>query len=175
MADELEKNENQFAGEDMSAIIGEPVTNKQEEERTMTFSYNRPVVSEDGTITGTEEVTIDVPILSIVKIPSLKIDETDIAFDMEVRSSAPLEDISDKQGSLGKDGVVNIGHFGFNVKINGSIVRSGGKTRKTDNTAKYHIQVHANGSKTREGLEKMLDIMESVCSSDIGDSEKEGE
>ena len=43
---------------------------------------------------------MQVPLLSIVKIPTLAIDDMNITFDMEVKSAESSESSSDKEGSL---------------------------------------------------------------------------
>src|ERR1700755_562333 len=56
-----------------------------EETRTAAFRFKRPVINADGT-TGEEEVSMEVPLLSIVKVPNLGVSTVDITFDMEVKS-----------------------------------------------------------------------------------------
>lgn len=49
--------------------------------------------------------------------------------------------------------------FQAKVNIKGSIACHEKNTRTTDNSAKYHVSVHAKDFGTPEGLARMLDIL----------------
>lgn len=127
--------------------------------RTTSFSFERGVMGENGESQGTETVKMNVPLLSIVKIPTLAIDEMDITFDMEVKSSDSYEKEDDKNGTLDANAKLGIGPFSVKVNIKGSISCHEKNTRSTDNSAKYHVNVHAKDFGTPEGLARMLDIL----------------
>jgi hypothetical protein len=116
-------------------------------------------MGENGESQGTETVKMNVPLLSIVKIPTLAIDEMDITFDMEVKSSDSYEKEDDKNGTLDAEAKIGIGPFSAKVSIKGSISCHEKNTRSTDNSAKYHVNVHAKDFGTPEGLARMLDIL----------------
>lgn len=186
MADELVKMSDQFSGLDMSTLIGGPLKAACEAQmmlasstaefienvglepdnksgkrrlRTTAFSFTRAATSADGEKVGSEEVSMNVPLLSIVKIPTLMIDEVDVTFDMEVKSSFSSEKTSDKKGELDANVGLKVGPFSMDVKIKGSISCHESNTRKSDNSAKYHVQVHAKDAGMPEGLSRMLDIL----------------
>lgn len=186
MADGLVKMADQFSGLDMASLIGGPLKAACEAQmmlasstsdfienvglgpkdkdgnrkvRTTAFSFSRACTSEDGANVGMEKVSMDVPLLSIVKIPTLMVDEVDVTFDMEVKSSVSSEKTSDKAGELEADASLKIGPFSMNVKIKGSIACHESNARKSDNSAKYHVRVHAKDSGMPEGLSRMLDIL----------------
>ena len=127
--------------------------------RTTSFSFTRAATSQDGKAVGTEEVSMEVPFLSIVKIPTLMVDSIDVIFDMEVKSSSSSENTSDKKGELDAKAGLKIGPFSMNVQIKGSIACHEKNTRSSDNSAKYHVEVHAKDSGMPEGLARMLDIL----------------
>lgn len=102
---------------------------------------------------------MEVPFLSIVKIPTLMVDSIDVIFDMEVKSSSSSENTSDKKGELDAKAGLKIGPFSMNVQIKGSIACHEKNTRSSDNSAKYHVEVHAKDSGMPEGLARMLDIL----------------
>ncbi|MCM1245404.1 MAG: DUF2589 domain-containing protein [Roseburia sp.] len=186
MADELVSMQDQFSGLDMGALIGGPLKAACDAQimmakatsdfiqhvgmddvdehgvrkiRTVDFSFARPSTSGDGNGIGMEKVNLSVPLLSIVKIPTLSVDDVDVTFDMEVKSSVCSEKTSDRKGEVdGKMGV-KVGPFSANVSIKGSISAHESNTRKSDNSAKYHVQVHAKDSGMPEGLAKVLDIL----------------
>lgn len=181
----LEQMSNQFSGLDMSALIGGPLKaacdaqtmlaastfnfieqvgfNKGEGNvpalRTTSFSFERAAAGENGSSLGTEKVTMEVPLLSLVKIPTFAIDEMDVSFDMEVKSSESSESVKDKSGELEAEAGLKIGPFSMNVKVKGSISCHESNTRSSDNSAKYHVNVHAKDYGMPEGLARMLDIL----------------
>lgn len=186
MADELVNISNQFSGLDMAALVGGPLKAACEAQmmlakstadfienvgleapdekgnrkvRTTAFSFTRATAADKVGEVGTEEVSMNVPFLSIVKIPTLMVDEVDITFDMEVKSSTSSESTSDKKGELEANAGLKIGPFHMDVKIKGSISCHDSNTRKSDNSAKYHVKVHAKDTGMPEGLARMLDIL----------------
>ena len=186
MAHDLVNMGNQFSGLDMDALIGGPLkaicnaqmmlaasTVKFIEEvgleeagpdgirkvRTTSFSFNRTAFSEEGAVKGTEEVSMAVPLLSIVKNPTFGVDDATITFDMEVKSSECSEKTKDMSGELEGNAGIKIGPFNMDVKIKGSVACNEKNTRSSDNSAKYHIELHARDYGMPEGLARMLDIL----------------
>lgn len=137
--------------------------------RTADFGYQRRTVNEDGT-SNLEEMKVAVPMLAIVPIPNLQIDEVSILFDMEVKQSEKSESAKDISASL--SGSAKFGPI--KVNITGSVSSHESNTRSSDNSAKYHVDVRATNHGTPEGLSRVLDMM-AVCispmlvSSDIKD------
>lgn len=188
MADGLVSMANQFSGLDMAALIGGPLTaacnaqtmlarstlnfieevglepadaNGVRKVRTANFSFDRTADGTDGKM-GSENVEMNVPLLAIVNVPALSIDTVDVTFDMEVKSSTSSQSSSDKNTELDATAGLKIGPFSLDVKIKGSISCHESNTRSSDNSAKYHVQVHASQQKTPEGLMRMLDILSSA-------------
>ena len=188
MADGLVSMANQFSGLDMAALIGGPLTaacNAQtmlarstlnfieevglepadasgvRKVRTANFSFDRTADGTDGKM-GSENVEMNVPLLAIVNVPALSIDTVDVTFHMEVKSSTSSQSSSDKNAELDATAGLKIGPFSLDVKIKGSISCHESNTRSSDNSAKYHVQVHASQQKTPEGLMRMLDILSSA-------------
>lgn len=127
--------------------------------KTTSFSFQRGLIGEDGKSAGTEMVSMEVPLLSIVKIPTFAIDDMNITFDMEVKSAESSESSSDKKGEVDAEAKVGFGPFSARVNIKGSIACHEQNTRSSDNSAKYHVSVHAKDFGTPEGLARMLDIL----------------
>lgn len=185
----LEKMGDQFRGLPMGDLIGAPLmaacdaqvrlanatadfiqhvgftaadADGKTEVRTVSFKFNRPApgttAGADGT-QPTELVELDVPLLSIVKIPALSITKVDVTFDMEVKNSEQYKETDDKQAALEAEGGGQIGPFSLKVKVSGSIAQHKEHTRSSDQTAKYHVEVHAVDDGMPEGLARVLDIM----------------
>ena len=145
------------------------------ETRTAKFKFNRPVVIDPGkpaaidkdnkpvaavppTI-GSELVEIEVPVLAIVKVPALAINTVDITFDMEVKSSESSTESSDASASLDAEMKFGWGIFSGTVKVHGQVATHKENTRSSDNSAKYHVEVHAADNGMPEGLARVLDML----------------
>ena len=109
---------------------------------------------------------IDVPMLAIVPIPNLQVDEVNILFDMEVKESEKSEKATDL--SAAASGSINLGIA--KVNISGSVSSHSSNTRSTDNSAKYHVDVRATNHGTPEGLARVLDMMAASVSPALIDS-----
>lgn len=166
----------QFAGLDMENLIGGPLSaaadassqlanstadfinkvgfDKDGKVRTVAFAYQKRSMNEDGT-SNLDEMKVDVPMLAIVPIPNLQVDEVNILFDMEVKQSEKSEKAMDLGASI--SGTVNLGIV--KVSVTGSVSAHSSNTRSSDNSAKYHVDVRATNHGTPEGLARVLDMM----------------
>lgn len=186
-----EKLGNEFSGLPMGELIGAPLTaacdaqvrlamatadfinlvgfNKDGSIRNVNFSFLRPtkptVAAAGATVPKeplVEEVQLSVPFLAIVNIPALKVKSVDITFDMEVKSSESSTESSKKDLGFEAEGKGSVGPFSLSVKVNGSVSTAKENTRKTDKSAKYHVEVHALDEGMPEGLSRVLDILQSA-------------
>jgi hypothetical protein len=129
--------------------------------RTAHFAFKRPVADpNDASKMIEEDVAMDVPLLAIVKVPSLSITKVDITFDMEVKSSFASKESTDSKASFSADMKVGWGPFSAKVHMEGSVASHKENTRTSDNSAKYHVQVLAEDSGMPEGLARVLDILQ---------------
>jgi hypothetical protein len=138
--------------------------------RTVMFKFDRPAqvpslpAPAPGDLANAiETVDIEVPMLAIIRIPNLGIDRVDITFDMEVKSSTSDTSKSDQQASLDAEAKIGWGMFSATVKIHGSVSSHQEHTRTSDNSAKYHVEVHASDRGTPEGLARVLDILQTAA------------
>lgn len=125
--------------------------------RIMDFKFNKPVMDEKGVMKH-QEVSLAVPMLSIVNIPSLSVKSVDISFDMEVKSSFEEKSSDDKSAKVD----AKLGWGPVSVSVSGSVSSHKENTRKSDNSAKYHVEVHALDNGMPEGLSRVLDILQSA-------------
>ena len=140
--------------------------------RQANFVYYKPVIttttdnSKDPPVTSTSyqanQMTLTVPFLALVKVPSLSIKTVDIIFDMEVKEAS--SDTSGSASSLTVDASASYGGklFKASIDIKGSISSHQEHTRTTDNSAKYHVEVHASDDGPPEGLMRVLDMLQSA-------------
>lgn len=131
--------------------------------RLADFSFDKNIVTGKDAlghdIYDKQNVKMQVPMLAIVNIPSLQVQTVDVTFDMEVKSSESLNASASEKASLRGGGSIGYGIFSVHVSVSGSISSHQEFTRKSDNSAKYHISVHAEQSGTPEGLSRVLDII----------------
>jgi hypothetical protein len=166
----------QFAGLDMGNLIGGPLTaaanasvtlarstadfintvgfNADKSARTMLFKFEKSDADPLGNPVR-NEMSLQIPLLAIVPIPNLQIDEVNIIFDMEVKESEKSESSLDAGGSFS----ASAGWGPLKVSISGSVSVHESNTRSTDNSAKYHVDVRAANHGTPEGLARVLDII----------------
>ncbi len=166
----------QFKGLDMGALIGGPLTAAADASimladstadfinrvgfdpdgkvRTVAFSYQKRSANEDGT-SNLDEMKLDIPMLAIVPIPNLQLDEVNVLFDMEVKQSESSQKSLDV--GVGFNGQAKIGPVKISISGNVSVHQE--NTRKSDNSAKYHVDVRATNHGTPEGLARVLDMM----------------
>lgn len=131
--------------------------------RTVDFKFERPAgPMDDKGHVPTETVSLEVPLLAIVKIPSLSIDTVDIIFDMEVKNSESSKESSDAAAKMAGDATIGWGPFSVSVHVEGSVASHKENTRSTDQSAKYHVELHAADKGMPEGLARVLDIMNSA-------------
>lgn len=182
----------QFSGLDMQNLIGAPLTaaadasvllarstaefindvgfDAEGKVRTAAFGYQRRTANEDGS-SNLDSMQVNVPILAIVPIPNLQVDEVNVLFDMEVKQSEKSESTTDWGGSL----TGSVGFGPLKVSITGNVSAHSSNTRSSDNSAKYHVDVRATNHGTPEGLARVLDMMASCVSPTVVDSELKDE
>jgi hypothetical protein len=125
----------------------------------VSFSYTK---TDD--IAGTETVVIEVPLLTIVPIPYLRIDTFDIDFSANIRESKVVKS---KDASAFAVGVTSQAKFRFGwvrADIQASVAynRSKETTSDTQTATEYNmdIKLHAVQDSLPGGLKKMLSILE---------------
>ncbi len=182
----------QFAGLPMDQLIGAPLTaaadaslrlanstadfinrvgfDKNGNVRNVAFKYEKRSMNEDGT-SNLDEMKVEVPMLAIVPIPNLQVDEVNILFDMEVKQSEKSESSLDAGAKLNLTA-----NFGIvKVNVSGSVSVHQANTRSSDNSAKYHVDVRATNHGIPEGLARVLDMMAAnVAPSLVGSTLKDG-
>jgi hypothetical protein len=166
----------QFAGLDMEKLIGGPLTaaanasitlarstadfintvgfNTDKTARTILFKFEKSDMDPLGNPVR-NEMSMEVPLLAIVPIPNLQIDEVNILFDMEVKECEKSESSLD----AGAQFSLSAGFGPIKISITGNVSVHQSNTRSSDNSAKYHVDVRAANHGTPEGLARVLDIM----------------
>ncbi len=122
--------------------------------RKAVFSYQRHSVDEDG-VDSLDDMEVSLPLLAIVPIPNLQVDEVNILFDIEVRHSERKSSTLELGASL--NGAAGLGIA--KASITGTVSAHQANTRSSDNSAKYHVDIRAVNHGTPEGLARVLDLM----------------
>jgi len=102
---------------------------------------------------GMNEFRIRAPLLAVVPLPNLAVEEVNVDFQMEVTLTSKTDSVGDKEGE---------------VTICGKVTSSASQTRETNQSAKYHINVKAARQETPEGLARILDIMAATVGGQVG-------
>ncbi len=121
--------------------------------RLLQFNLDQTVTDSISGQVKTMPIKVKAPLLGLVPIPSLLIDEVTVNFTMDITTSA--EDKSKQEASVEVKG----GYFGVSVTAKASASRE--STRKTDQTAKYEVNVKAVQQPPAEGMNKLMDVMAS--------------
>jgi hypothetical protein len=103
---------------------------------------------------GTESVALDVPLLSIINIPSLCVDSIDVEFEMEVSTQSSSKSSTDSSAELN----VKAGWGCWSASFTGKVSHHSENSRSSDTSAKYSISVKGKQEKP-EGLMKVLDML----------------
>ena len=114
--------------------------------KSVTFNY------EDGS----EKVLLDVPLLSIINIPSLCVSEIDVNFNMEVSTQSSTKSSTDSSAKVN----ASVGFGCWKASFEGKVSHHSESNRSSDTSAKYSISVKGKQEKP-EGLMKVLDMLNS--------------
>lgn len=129
--------------------------------RQINFSMMRPNKLPNGIITQ-EKVDMSVPLLSIVPIPNLQVDNVsiDFAIDIETQITSNRKEDTDFEADTEEGG----GCFHTSrTTTHGQVTTHKEQTRSTDVHARYSFHVEAKQQGYPEGLMKVLDILNSAC------------
>ncbi|AQM69931.1 hypothetical protein ACOMICROBIO_LMKGKHOH_04025 [Vibrio sp. B1FIG11] len=122
--------------------------------RTVPFSFKQQEGKDQ------KSYKVEVPLMSIINIPSLQVTDVDINFSMEVKSSFSESSKEEMEAKAEVETELNAGMFKMKAKMSGSISSSKESSRKSDNSAKYDVNVVAKQLPPPEGLSRVLDMLD---------------
>lgn len=138
----------------------------------VTMEINRSVIYEEEGKEGkpgkpkvkSVPTQFELPLLTIIPLNSLAVDEVQVNFDMEVKSSYSDEssksNSSETQGSMSAD--AKLGGAWWSVEVKGSVsydsktASSHSTTYQKSNSAQYSVSVHAGQQKLPEGVTTII-------------------
>ena len=132
------------------------------ETRALDVQINKVMTDPNTGEQSWQEHYAKVPMLPLVPLPSLAVQSADIEFNMEVQTSDVATDKSSSEASMSAS--ASGGWFGmkFKASMSGKVSSSKENTRKTDNSAKYNVKVHAQQLEPTEGMLKLSDALVSM-------------
>ncbi|HEX6247467.1 MAG TPA: DUF2589 domain-containing protein [Nocardioidaceae bacterium] len=129
--------------------------------RTVAFSFDRNVPDTDEAgddIVRSETVNLNVPLLTIVPVPFIRIATTDISFECKVSSST----INSSDMSLGVSAEASGGFWGVKVGVKSSFSYNTKSTDTVNRSATLKVDVHAVQDEIPKGLDRILTILETA-------------
>lgn len=131
----------------------DPTTNKKELVM-VDFSHERKDVKEDGTETS-KQIAVKVPLLAMLPIPSLRIEQAVIDFNVKLNSVASAS-VSDELGIKAEVG----GGFGpINFKVSASYQRKTSSNVEVKKEYALNVNVKVSQDEIPPGLEKLLNLL----------------
>lgn len=181
MGDEKEKDSPSWIGHPMSSYIGAPlqavvessimsvkstvdfiedVGTKTAEDgkivpRNIPFVYTRVGYDPKNEESYTEKVCIEVPLLSLVKVPNIEIRKIDYSFSLEVKSVSTSSSPDHTIKKTGKPQALKAPI----PKLYGVMSPVHEQARRTDKSTKMQVNIQAEKAETPEGMARIMDLM----------------
>lgn len=129
------------------------------------MEFSRSIRQEDQSTTQVQTL-FHLPLMTLLPLNALAVDQVDIHFDMEVYSSYAEELSVEKKEHLGGEASLEakIGWGVFSATVRGNVSYDSNQTTsesqhyKKNNAAKYSINVHAGQLPLSRGITTLLDI-----------------
>lgn len=129
--------------------------------RTVAFSFDRrvPDTDDDGNdIVREESVNLNVPLLTIVPVPFIRIATTDINFECTVSSST----LNSSEATFGLEAEASGGFWGVKVGVKSSFSYNTKSTDTVNRAATLKVDVHAVQDEIPAGLDRVLTILQTA-------------
>lgn len=111
-----------------------------------------------------QNMEINVPILTMLPVPFIRVQTTDIEFNVKINSLNTSNESTDTTTTAGSNSDVGYKGFGASVKVNiNASISSQKKTSSTEEIKKefsLNIKVHAVQDEMPAGISRILDILE---------------
>lgn len=131
------------------------------------FTITRSVIKDDATPADppTAEVTFSLPLLTLIPLNSLAVDEVKVHFEMEVKSSTSQDKETSTSQETSAEGSFTAKYNAglFSCEVSGSVSSKSESASKesqhyeSSNQAKYEIDVHAGQLPLPKGVTTIID------------------
>ena len=128
------------------------------------MKLTRSVIKADGTAGTDVETRFDLPLMTIMPLNSLAVDDVTVKFEMEVKSSFSNDQETSTESESAAEGKFSakVGYGCFSAEVSGS-VSSSSKSASSEkshyeksNSAKYEINAHAGQLPLPEGVTTII-------------------
>ncbi|KXF82314.1 DUF2589 domain-containing protein [Enterovibrio coralii] len=128
------------------------------------MTLTRSVIKADGEAGAPVETKFDLPLMTIMPLNSLAVDEVSVNFEMEVKSSFSNDKETSSQSERAAEGKFSakVGYGCFSAEVSGSVSSksSSASSEKShyekSNSAKYDIHAHAGQLPLPEGVTTII-------------------
>jgi hypothetical protein len=128
------------------------------------MTLTRSVINADGTAGTPVETKFDLPLLTILPLNSLAVDDVTVTFEMEVKSSFSNDQETSSQSKSASEGKFSakVGFGMFSAEVSGSVSASSESASSAkshyekSNSAKYTINAHAGQLPLPEGVTTII-------------------
>jgi hypothetical protein len=142
--------------------------------RNVTFNFTKTLPPAAGsTTTTTRNVQITVPLLTIMPIPFIRIDNMTIAFKAQLSANTEASQTDSSSFQLGASAKASVGWGPFKAEFSGNV--SSKKDSTSTSSSKYSVEytidinVHAVQDDMPAGMAKILGILtEAIAANDQG-------
>lgn len=147
--------------------------------KMINMTLTRSVIKENGEAGDPVETDFNLPLLTILPLNSLAVDDVKVHFDMEVKSSFSndKENLSESESSAEGSFTAKVGYGIFSAEVHGSVSASSKSSDsekshyEKSNSAKYEIDVHAGQLPLPEGVTTIIQAFtESIAPIQLKDS-----
>lgn len=127
--------------------------------RLVEFDLDRP----SETIGGYQRVKthVQAPLLGLVPVPSLLVEDTTIEFQMEVSATESSKTSSGSEIDTSTSAKYGFLGLGGSTTVSGKVTSARENTRSTNQSAKYQVRVYARQQPPTEGMARLMDILAS--------------
>lgn len=142
----------------ITSFLNEDTANKgQYVPQTVKFKLDSQQTNEQGTKEW-KQVVLDVPLLSMVHVPHLRIDSITTHFKYEV--TQVVKETSQNQGQVAGNANLGLKFLPFlNLSLNGSLTTQSSQESSTNRTGVLEVTVHASEAPMPEGLARLLSML----------------
>jgi hypothetical protein len=115
------------------------------------FEFERPIQDPKTGEVLSETVSVQLPLLAMVNVPSLLIQQMDVTFDIEITQPVPPTAETPSETTWP--------NLGPEIQILGKVTTPADHIRPTDYASRYHVELYAADRGPSEALSRVIDMM----------------
>lgn len=138
------------------AYKGDGKSTDSKSTNTLDLTIERPVIGKDGKPGAPIKSTVKAPLLSLVPLPALTMDEVTVDFNMEVKTTETATNNTHEDLKTTLD---YKSWWGLDTNITGSVSSDTEHKRESDSSATYTIHARAIQQPPAEGMAKLTALL----------------